>query len=244
MAFLIVALAVLVAGLEFTGTNLWLSRLLISDVTNWWYFRYDPMLEAFDRIAPLSGLLLAALAFIGGYRTSRETGNPIAFRNGLFLLLVLAIGPGLAVNAFKLCWARPRPADVTVFGGVYPYLKFWTMGFDPDNCRSFPSGHASIGFYLLAPAFLCFRDSIKLRQSLKLGSLAAFVIGLSRVLQGSHFATDVFCSGIIVLTTCILVHSIVFNPKFLRRLEESGIETSELGRGWNVNWPAMTGVNR
>ena len=76
---------------------------------------------------------------------------------GLFFALLLVIGPGILVNVVvKPCWNRPRPCNVVEFGGPRPFLPVWQWG-DNKNDASFPSGHAAMGFYLMAPAFVCCR---------------------------------------------------------------------------------------
>ena len=101
-----------------------------------------------------------------------------------FLALVLALGPGLIVNGLlKPNWNRPRPCDITEFGGTVDFVHVLNPGVEGERVHhSFPSGHASMGFYLLAPAFLFSRS--QWRRSLTfllLGLSFGFVIGISRI---------------------------------------------------------------
>ncbi|MCE5333887.1 MAG: phosphatase PAP2 family protein [Desulfobacteraceae bacterium] len=131
-----------------------------------------------------SGLILAA----GFFRKNLQEWRKPA----IFVLLLLAIGPGLFVNAiFKAHWERPRPKEVVAFGGDKQFLKVWDKGKAGDG-RSFPSGHASMGFFLGAPYFFL-RDSKRKRALgwMVFGIACGVAIGTVRIAQGGHFASDV-----------------------------------------------------
>ena len=117
-------------------------------------------------------------------------------RKAVFILLLLALGPGLVVNVlFKDQLGRARPREVVEFGGSHQYTPIWKPGSTGKN-SSFPSGHAAIAFFLMAPWFIL-RDE---KQDLATGFLVAgllfgMLVSTARVLQGGHFITDVFWSG-------------------------------------------------
>ena len=94
---------------------------------------------------------------------------------GLFFTLMLIIGPGVIVNGvFKPYWGRPRPHSTIPFGGKQEFLPVFQKGCDQDNA-SFPCGHASMGFYLMAPAFVFYRRRPRLAAAfLCLGLIAGF----------------------------------------------------------------------
>jgi lipid A 4'-phosphatase len=73
----------------------------------------------------------------------------------VFLLVSLALGPGLTVNTLlKDQWGRPRPIDIPAFGGSEPFMPWWDPRGDcPKNC-SFVAGDASGAFWTVAPAAL------------------------------------------------------------------------------------------
>jgi lipid A 4'-phosphatase len=129
---------------------------------------------------------------------------------GLFFALMLALGPGLIVNGlFKPYWGRPRPHSTISFGGEQEFLPVFQKGYAQES-YSFPCGHASAGFYLMAPAFVCYRRRPRLAAAfLILGLFAGFSIGMARIMQGSHFASDVIWSGGFVYFTG-LVLSVIF----------------------------------
>lgn len=118
-----------------------------------------------------------------------------------FLLVVLLLGPGLMVNeVLKGNSGRARPVTVSQFGGD----KQFTPAFAPsDQCQrncSFVSGHAGMGFFLIALAWV-FRDRRWLWAGLVLGAL----VGLGRVLQGAHFLSDIVFAFWTVYGSCLLL---------------------------------------
>ena len=152
------------------------------------------------RYAPLPGLLLgtggavlAALSFV--LPVLRTCRGPC-----LFFAILLALGPGLFVNGLlKGCFDRPRPRDLLEFGGHEQFVEALDLRRYGDSHRSFPSGHASMGFYIIAPAFLLYRRSTRWAiVFVLLGLSAGVVVGLGRVAQGSHFPSDVIWSCAVV----------------------------------------------
>jgi membrane-associated PAP2 superfamily phosphatase len=128
---------------------------------------------------------------------------------GLFLAAMLALGPGLLVNGIlKPGWCRPRPCQTAEFGGRQQFLGVWSRGTSAES-KSFPSGHASMGFLLMAPAFLLYRRRRQLAVGFVLLGLAAgTALGATRILQGGHFLSDVvWAAGMVYLTGLVLVAS-------------------------------------
>ena len=120
----------------------------------------------------------------------------------LFLILSLAIGPGLAINlVLKDHWGRPRPGTVTQFGGSNDFRPPVLPGGPcPKNC-AFPSGHASLAFWLVAPASLA---PARRRRPAIVGALfCGLLIGFVRIAEGGHFLSDVLYAGLI---TCGITH--------------------------------------
>ncbi len=120
-------------------------------------------------------------------------------KTGLFLFVFLILGPGLIVNTvLKDHWGRPRPADIVNFGGNEDFHQIWERG-DAEHGKSFPSGHAAVGFFLFAPFFF-------LRKShrpaalffLVLGIFWGLFMGTGRMIQGGHFLSDVLWAGVII----------------------------------------------
>ena len=131
-------------------------------------------------------------------------------RAGGFLALALIIGPGLIVNGvMKPCWGRPRPCQIVEFGGDVSYVPPLDMGHQ-DRSESFPSGHAAIGFALIAPMFLAYRRHRYLAAAFcLLGLGGGIAMGITRIVQGRHFVSDVLWSAAAVYFTCWLLGAIM-----------------------------------
>ena len=147
----------------------------------------------------LGGLIVWVLSFVWSrLRRLRDAG--------LFYALVLIVGPGILINCIcKPFWSRPRPHATTAFGVEREFLPVGQRGYQ-ENDSSFPSGHAAMGFYWMAPAFVFWRRRPWLAVGfMALGLSCGTVIGLARMVSGSHFPSDIFWSaGIIYFTALAL----------------------------------------
>lgn len=146
-------------------------------------------------LASLSALVLAGL---GRWRLSRRW-----VRRAAACALCMLMGVGIVVHGvLKDHWGRARPVEVAEFGGA--------QGFTPAlqqarSCRtncSFVSGHAATGFALMAPGM--FATARTRRRWLAVGVGAGSVIGVLRVAQGRHFASDIVFSLVVVWCTCLV----------------------------------------
>jgi lipid A 4'-phosphatase len=168
-----------------------------------------------DHVAPG---LAAALALIGvaylvvGWTSARERRSLQVLR-GLLILLVLSLGPGLAVNvAGKSVWKRPRPHRTAGLGGHFAYVPPLVPG---PHGRSFPSGEASIGFaygvfYYTARR----RRPAAARVALAGSILLGLSIGFERIATGAHFVSDVVWGGLLTWVVILLVYyAIVAFPR-------------------------------
>ena len=154
-------------------------------------------------------LLLAGGALLGLIAGFFRAGLRRHCRTCVFLLLVYLLGPGLLVNGIlKNYWDRPRPVDVVDFGGSQPFVQLHAPTFAGAEGRAFPSGHASVAFYLATPWFLL-RSTNRRAARLWLGAGLAYggLISLTRIVQGAHYLSDVLWSwGIIHLLGLLLAH--------------------------------------
>jgi membrane-associated PAP2 superfamily phosphatase len=151
----------------------------------------------------------------------------IASRAALFLLLTLAIGPGILANIIlKEHWGRARPIDVTEFGGTDRFTPWWDpRGPCQSNC-SFIAGEPSGAFWTLAPAALAAPQW----RPLAFGAALVFgaAVGLFRMGAGSHFFSDVVFAGVLMFLVVWTVHGLIYRRPWTR-LTDSGIEDA-LGR--------------
>ncbi len=109
----------------------------------------------------------------------------------LYILSCLALGPGLITNGLlKAYWGRPRPKQIEDFGGQYVYEPLLTIDLSSTG-KSFPCGHATMGFFFFSLA-LALRHSHKSLSNVLVGLSLAFglLIGYARLVQGGHFPSD------------------------------------------------------
>ncbi len=121
----------------------------------------------------------------------------LKFRKVFFYsILIMAIGPGLLINSIlKDNWGRPRPRNIIEFEGHYQYEKPLEFN-SASSGKSFPCGHASMGFYLMAVYFILRRKRKKSAMGfLIVGIVYGGLIGFARIVQGGHFASDVIWAG-------------------------------------------------
>lgn len=173
-----------------------------------WIFARQEFWDSVDRVCPLLGVVLAIVSLVVlvlGYVRPKLRRHELATT---FLVLAAVIGPFLIVNCLlKATWGRPRPSALVQFGGEYEHCEPWRAGERPDIHKSFPSGHAAIGFYLIAPAFLVYRRRpILFGRLFTAGALYGGFMSLSRVMQGAHFVTDIVWAAGIVYLTCALLY--------------------------------------
>lgn len=173
-----------------------------------WRFKDFWLWQLLYKRGMIPGVLIGVVG-LGGLLLGLKWRKPRRnWRAYLLLLLLLAIGPGLLVNSiFKENWGRSRPKHVIEFGGHLPFLKVWERG-EPGASKSFPSGHASIGFYLIAPYFVLRRRRKKLAAGFLLfGTAYGALMGLGRLAQGGHFPSDVIWAwGMVYLSGLLLCY--------------------------------------
>ena len=119
-------------------------------------------------------------------------------RSVLFLALGMALGPGLLVNmVLKDHWHRPRPVQVSEFGGPLEFRPWYrTDGACVANC-SFVSGETSSAFWLVGPALLA---PPPLRGPAVVGALlAGAATATLRLAFGGHFLSDVLFAALFTL---------------------------------------------
>lgn len=134
---------------------------------------------------------------------------------GVYLLLTLAIGSGVIVHALlKENWGRPRPKQITEFGGEQEFRSYYQPHFNVNAppSKSFSSGHVSVGFYFFALIIL--GTHYRMRSLRYLGIFLTLLLGgvLSyvRIAQGGHFFTDIIFSALIMWLTSLLLYYFLF----------------------------------
>ena len=179
---------------------------------------YDPVARQFPwnnplyrlrdhgAVAVISCIACVALVFTK-YLPWRLPSMP--GRAATFLALSLLLGPGLLVNGLlKEHWSRPRPNEVTQFGGTRAFVDWWNpTGTCPKNC-SFVSGEAATAAWMFGPAMLT-------PPPWRVAALAAAAVftalmGGLRMFAGAHFFTDVLFGALSTMLILLAMHALVY----------------------------------
>ena len=172
--------------------------------SRWWVVA---LYEGLPIVTISVGVLLLSLLGLALFR--KQTFGVFTTRALLFLLAALAAGPGLVVNwLFKDHWGRPRPRDVVEFGGSMEFVPALVPGGACERNCSFVAGHPSTVFWLAAFGFLLL--GTRRYTVFTAATLAGFVAGAGRVLQGGHFLSDVIFSWVFTFGTIYILARWVF----------------------------------
>lgn len=187
--------------LTFPGLDITVSGWFYDPATRGWAMNGTPMGEFVRKGLPpvIGGLVLfLAVLWLAG-KVYRQTFLRVTGPVVLYLLLSLAIGPGLVANTlFKDNWGRARPSTVQELGGDRLYTPPFMVTDQCDRNCSFVSGHGAMGFWLVALAFLA--PPAWRGRAIALALLGGSYVGFVRIAQGGHFLSDVFYAGVIVVT--------------------------------------------
>jgi lipid A 4'-phosphatase len=194
---------------------------------------FDQIIEILRQTGPL--VIVAAVAPAVVALTTKifwpQRPSLISTRSALFLIVSLALGPGLLVNGIlKEGWARPRPGMVTEFGGEHTFMPWWDpRGACDSNC-SFVSGETSSAVWMTAPAMLAPPPW----RYVALGAAGLYSIAFAtiRLLAGGHFLSDVIFAAIFTGLVIWTVHGFLFRWP-ATRLEEGALNAllGRLGHG-------------
>jgi len=164
-------------------------------------------------------LLVVGLGLIGAWiigRRRQQAGRVVTGRRLAFLLLLLALVPGLIVNAIlKEHWGRARPIQLEQFGGNRAFTPAFVVS--DQGGGAFSSGHVAAAAWLVAVPVVLFGFG-STWTTLALLYLLAMV--LARMAAGAHFLSD-------VLTSILLVWMGFLMLQRLLPLEPSGQRSAE-----------------
>ncbi|MCL2655908.1 MAG: phosphatase PAP2 family protein [Betaproteobacteria bacterium] len=133
-----------------------------------------------------------------------------------FLALAIALGPGLIVDqALKNHWGRARPEQNVMFGGDKQFTPALLPAQQCGRNCSFVSGHATAAFALMSFGWLA--GPARRRRWMALAAVTGLAVGLVRIVQGGHYASDVFFAFYAVWLGNFLAWAIL---KALRKLPD------------------------
>ncbi len=176
--------------ISFPQIDLFVAGLFYDSQTHQFIYNSNPLVQfiyklfAMIHIPILLGLIITGLLI----RFNKLTLKNYKKWSITFLLTALILGPGLLVNTVLKdnSIGRARPVQVENFGGDKPFTPaFVYSGACSKNC-SFVSGHAAMGFYFMILGWL-----FTSRKAFWGGCMVGVVLGLTRIIQGGHFLSDV-----------------------------------------------------
>lgn len=199
-------------GIVFVGIILYFSpqidpivaKLAFNPTTSSFYGNTSLICYIVYHIVPYLVALMVIIPIVYFLWAKYKYTTPARFNQArrffIIVILSLVIGPGLIVNiGFKENWGRPRPMQV--LKDKQKYTPIWQPNFAEPQDNSFPSGHASIGFFLGVPLFVLGYKRLASIVSL----IAGIIIGIVRILQGGHYLSDVICAGLFVWICSYLI---------------------------------------
>lgn len=192
----------------FSDIDMQIQRFFYHADSGWWLAEHS-LVQFIYHYGNIPALLLVfgAIILLG---LSYGSAKYVKWRKiGLFIVLCLAIGPGLIVNTvLKDNWGRPRPRNLSEFGGKYQYEKILSIDPESDG-KSFPCGHATMGYFLFVPWFVFRASTVRKRKFaiafLWIGIVYGIGIGIVRIIQGGHFASDVLWAGPVVYLSAAFI---------------------------------------
>ena len=204
------ATAAITAVFWLTDLDLRAQALAYSPVEPHWPYARLPGFEIFYHLGTLPGLALGLAAAVGlGLSFTRS--SCVRWRYPcLFLVLLMALGPGLVINVLaKGFGGRPRPDQIVQFGGLLEFRHPFEPGF-PHRGFSFLCGHCSMGFMFMGLYFLLRRWQ---RWAFLAGGLAfGLAQGAGRMVQGAHFASDALLGASIMFTLAAALSPVAARP--------------------------------
>lgn len=175
--------------------------------------RSSPMYEWVRKVMPyfmFAGAGYVAVLWAAG-ELMKQVFLGITRRVAAYLLLSLALGPGLIVNVLlKDNWGRPRPSTLRDFGGDNYFVPPLVLSNQCDGNCSFSSGHGALGFWPVAVALLV--PAPWRGFALALALVFGVMVGFVRIAQGGHFFSDVVFSAVVVVTVNLWLYRRLIAP--------------------------------
>lgn len=213
----ILGLVVISVLIRWTDLDLQVASLFYDRSSNSWPYEVAQPWMSIYRLGTIPSLLVGLAGLVAalfGKSVFPKLGWQDSFarrRAGWFLFLLLLLGPGLIINwGFKELWGRPRPLQCVELGGERSFVPVGNWGGTRTSNSSFPSGHAAVAFYLMAPGFIVGRHRPRLKWTWFLvGILCGLGMGLTRLAQGGHFVSDILWAGLIVYLTAVTLAQLI-----------------------------------
>jgi lipid A 4'-phosphatase len=142
--------------LSFPGVDIAVSEVFYR-AGDGFFLSQEPVLKALRKSSTyvMGAILLAALAGVAMRIFRSGDRRTVCARRCGFLLIGLALGPGLVVNTWlKGSWGRARPIQTDLFGGEAAFTPAWRLSEGCSHNCSFVSGEASSAAWMVAALVL------------------------------------------------------------------------------------------
>lgn len=172
-------------------------------------------------VSSIAGVIWIASAFNQRFEAKRKLV--------MFVALSMVIGPGLLVNGiFKEYYGRPRPREIVEFNGQREFAAVWEPHIG-EGGKSFPSGHASMGFFWLTFVVFYWERNRRLAIAfLVIGLIHGGCMGFGRIVQGAHWFSDVvWAAGMDYLAAWFLYRALRLSPAYSRPVPDDREPTGQ-----------------
>ncbi|MCP3951229.1 MAG: phosphatase PAP2 family protein, partial [Desulfobacterales bacterium] len=212
VAGLTVALVAVTAVLTSAGTDLRLAGWFYDPGRGWFLGQAQPW-QWLYQYGTIPGLVVTLVALVGWFVTRIRRDLAVWRPYCLIVVLTTLIASGILVNAvLKQYWGRPRPDQITDFGGQWTYRDVHRPGI-PGQGGSFPSGHCAMGFTLVSLFFIHRRSKLIAYVGGGAGILLGGALSVTRIVQGAHFLTDTLWSlGLNLIVAAALYYLVLKIP--------------------------------
>jgi membrane-associated PAP2 superfamily phosphatase len=220
IALPITALLLVLAAVEASGLDWWLSDLFFDSRSRSFPLRGDPFLEHVLHYQVKYVVIAVALTISGAWLVSYTAPRLARYRRVLMFVWLAMVLSTSAISGLKALSGKHCPYDLAIYGGWAPYrglMESLPDGVAPGHC--FPGGHASTGFSLFAIYFAALHLG---RRRLAAAALAvAFLLGLTlgmgRVAQGAHFLSHSIWTALICWAVIALLYLALLFPATERK---------------------------
>lgn len=180
---------------------------LFYDSENGFIYRNNIIVKLFFVIIPIliKILLLITSVYLLYLIIKYKSFSKIILSWSFYLIIATAIGPGLLVNSIlKENFGRARPIQIVNFNGAKNFTRAFSITNECVHNCSFSSGHAAMGYSFTSFAYIF--PYIFFTRIYSVALCFGSLVGLSRILMGGHFLSDVLASCFIILIVNHLVY--------------------------------------
>lgn len=190
LPLLIILLLTVIAWL--TRIDHFMAGIFFNEADKIWFLKHDLIITLIYEATPVPAFIVFGISVIVAITSIWKKTWRKWTRQAICLIVVMALGPGLVVNSiFKDWYGRPRPKQTVEYEGKMEFCPVWIIG-HPGEAKSFPCGHASVGFYFMAGYFCWWRKNRRVaRRWMAAGLGAGTLLGLARMASGAHWFSDV-----------------------------------------------------